>query len=82
MSATKDDVYRMLSFIQDDLRQTQAKLVEVRSMLAQGAMEREPKDMLTCLCGAGFFSERALAFHVQNVHNGPPVPLSKAEEAA
>jgi hypothetical protein len=83
--ATKADVFKLLGYIQDDLRQTQAKLVEVRSMLAAGAMEHEPTDAVKCPlphCGSdGFDTERMLAFHVQNVHGGPPVPLSAVEEA-
>lgn len=81
--ATRDDVYRIIGFVESDLRGVQAKFTEMRSMLAQGAMERAPVDLLACpKCGAGFDSERALAFHDANVHGGPPVPLSPEEERA
>lgn len=33
----------------------------------------------TCMCGRTFQTERALALHIQNVHDGPPVPLDPAE---
>jgi hypothetical protein len=81
--ATRADVYKLLGFIQDDLRQTQAKLVEVRSMLAAGAMSREPADLIGCPhCGVQLASTRVLASHLANVHDGPPVPLTETEEAA
>jgi AraC-like DNA-binding protein len=32
-----------------------------------------------CMCGRTFKAERELALHIQNVHDGPPVPLTQAE---
>lgn len=83
MSATREDVFRLIGFIEADLRGVNAKFTEVRSMLAQGAMERAAENVLECRkCGAGLASERALAFHDANVHGGPAVPLSDEEAAA
>jgi hypothetical protein len=81
--ATKADVYKLMGFIQDDLRQTQAKLIEVRSMLAAGAMSRERTPDFACSkCGAARLTVRDLAFHMQNVHDGPAVPLTPEEDRA
>jgi hypothetical protein len=81
--ANKADVWKLLTFIQDDLRQTQAKLVEVRSMLAAGAMTREQSVTFSCpKCGVARLTARDLAFHLQNVHDGPQVPLTPEEDRA
>jgi len=82
MSATQADVWKLLTYIQDDLRQTQAKLVEVRSMLAAGAMNRDDETKTACpRCGIPIAGgERILALHLQNVHNGPLVSMTPDEE--
>lgn len=81
--ATRQDVFRLIGFIEDDLRGINAKFTQVRSMLAAGAMSHGDDDGIKCeRCGIVLASERALLFHLQNVHDGPPVPLSEAEEAA
>lgn len=67
--ATRDDVYRIVGYIQDDLRNTQAKLVEVRSMLAAGAMNRAPHDLAVCPdCKLELDGNRQLAEHRYTVH--------------
>lgn len=80
--ATRADVFRLMGFIQDDLRSVQAKLVEVRSLMASMPMREEAPEHQCPKCKLGLPGERALAFHLQNVHDGPAVPLSEAEAAS
>ena len=81
--ATRKDVYTLIGYIESDLRAASAKFTEVRSMLAQGAMERSEENTLACpKCGAQLHSERALLFHDANVHGGPVVPLTEEEARA
>lgn len=83
MSASRQDVFRLMGFVQDDLRRVQARLVEVRSMLASmPVVESEHRSFWCATCVHSFRSEREFAFHRQNVHGGPAVALSEAEEAA
>ena len=80
--ATGQDVFRLMGFIQDDLRGVQAKLVEVRSMLASMPLRETPPEFQCRRCRVSLAGQRALDFHVQNVHDGPAVPLTPQEEAS
>lgn len=69
MGANRADVWRLVGFIEGDLRQVQGKFTELRSMLASGALDRAPADEQRCSsCGAVFSGERALLDHRYNVH--------------
>lgn len=69
MPANRADVWKLLTYIQDDLRQTQAKLVEVRSMLAAGAMNHDDTSVTCPECRSVFGGERALAEHRYTSHD-------------
>lgn len=78
--ATRDDVYKLIGYIESDLRAANAKFTELRSMLAAGAMNQAGGQEILCpRCKIAVGGERALAFHIQNVHDGPAVPLDEAE---
>lgn len=68
--ANRDDVWRLFTYVQDDLRQTQGKLVELRSMLASGALDRAPLTEFKCPdCDARIDGEQALAEHRYTAHD-------------
>ena len=71
MTTTRDDVYRLIGYIQDDLRQTQAKLVELRAMLAAGAMNSTSTTLTKCPHCPVELAPRALADHLHTVHDIP-----------
>jgi hypothetical protein len=82
MSApTIKDILELSHELQMDLRAANSKLTTIRSWLA--AQPQTVQFKWTCpQCGAGKDTERALAFHLANVHDGPPVPMTTDEAAA
>ncbi len=67
--ASRNDAWRLLTYIQDDLRQTQSKLTELRTMLAAGALDRDETPQALCpVCGLNRCTDPALAEHLANVH--------------
>lgn len=85
MTVTGDDIFRVLGYVQDDLRGAQAKLVEVRAMLATLNLPSE-QVAIRCpdpLCAVVFKSERKLAEHLYQLHGGPePEHWRQAETLA
>jgi hypothetical protein len=75
------EIFDVVRKIRYDLTAAQAKVTEALNMLA--AMNLPAQAKVECPdCGVGLDGERALAFHLQNVHGGPAVPLTPEEEAA
>lgn len=69
MSASRDDVYRLIGYIERDLRGVNAKLTELRSMLAGGAAARTRDDLARCpRCEVLLAGPVTLASHLRNVH--------------
>jgi hypothetical protein len=68
VSANRADVWKLIGYIEGDLRGCQAKFTELRSMLASGALDRAPADEVQCRCGVACASEQALADHLYSVH--------------
>lgn len=68
--ANRDDVWRLFTYVQDDLRQTQAKLVELRSMLSAGALDRAPSTTHRCPeCQTEIEGDQALTEHRYTRHD-------------
>jgi hypothetical protein len=82
MSPTIADILELTHGMQQDLRAANAKLTTIRSWLAAQPAAQQADHPHQCHCGFLFPTERALAFHQTNVHNGPPVPLTDQEAAA
>jgi hypothetical protein len=82
MSVSQEpEVFEVLRKIRYDLTAAQAKVTEALNLL--GAMSLPASAKIECQrCGVWLGGELALATHLQNVHDGPPVPLSETEEAA
>ena len=78
MSVTLRDLYKVLDDIDHHARAITRMHTELRAMLATVSIPAKA-DHPCPECGAALEGERALAFHMQNVHDGPVVPLSKAE---
>jgi hypothetical protein len=73
MTPSITDVFKLLGYIQDDLRQTQAKLVEVRTQLAAMNLPNEAKAGLKCAeCGIVRPTIELLNDHLANVHGIEP----------
>lgn len=68
MPVNADDVFRLIGFIQDDLRQTQVKLVELRTWLASMELPTDRPAAPCDVCGVVRPSQRALVEHLENVH--------------
>jgi hypothetical protein len=68
MSANRADVWKLIGYLEGDLRGVHAKLTELRSMLASGALDRAPADEKTCHCGVVCAGDAALAEHRYDVH--------------
>jgi hypothetical protein len=67
------DVFRLLGYIEDDLRGLHAKLTEVRAMLA--AMNLPAPKPTSCPepgCGVELRPPTSLADHLRNVHGKGP----------
>jgi hypothetical protein len=70
---TIEDVFKLLGYIQDDLRQTQAKLVEVRTQLSAMDIPSRKRAGLACgVCGLVRATEDSLRDHLANVHGIEP----------
>lgn len=70
MSVTGEDIFRLIGFMQDDLRGVQAKLVELRTLLATVELPTENTFVVCPVshCGVGIKSQRLLDEHLENVH--------------
>lgn len=80
MSVSAKDIYVVLDKVDGLARGIMALHTELRSMLAQVEFPRHVE--WPCpRCGADTGGERGLALHLQNVHDGPAVPLDDAELA-
>lgn len=68
--ANRDDVWKLFTYVQDDLRQTQAKLVELRAMLAAGAFDRQAGHTHRCPeCQTEIEGDQALVEHRYTRHD-------------
>lgn len=65
----RHDVWKLADAMQMDLRAAQAKLVEMRSILA--GMNLPEPSTLRCQCGLSFKGPRTLSEHVHTSHGGP-----------
>ncbi len=76
---SEPEVFEVLRKIRYDLTAAQAKVTEALNMLARMDFPAEPDGIPCSSCGNSYPSERALALHRSNVHDGPAVPLEGAE---
>jgi hypothetical protein len=75
------DLWKLLDDQDHHARALIAKNTELRSMLSQLNFPTD-EGAYRCSCGFSFKTEARLAAHQQNVHGGPPLPLSPHEEKA
>jgi hypothetical protein len=80
MNEHEPEIFEVLRRLRYDLTAAQAKVTDALNILSSMNLPALKARLECPECGAGLPGERALAFHLQNVHDGPPVPLS-AEEA-
>lgn len=66
----RHDIWKVADSLQMDLRAAQAKLIELRSMLA-GLNFPGPSSMRCGICGLASRGPRTLAEHVYTSHGGP-----------
>lgn len=76
------EIFELLRKIRYDATAIQAKVTDALNMLAAMNLPGLAPKHLCPSCGIGLPSERALAFHLQNVHDGPAVPLTPEEAKA
>ena len=65
-------MFQLLTYVQDDLRSCQAKLVELRAQIAAADIPDKPQ--IACNCGLRFKSTARLAEHVYHTHGGVEPP--------
>lgn len=83
MNSQEPEIFELLRKIRYDATAIQAKVTDALNMLANMNLPAAKAPTHICpKCTGGFHSERYLAFHMANVHDGPPVPLSEDEAAA
>lgn len=71
-------VFQLLGFVQDDMRRSQANLIEIRAILASLGLKDTGTTKHVCPeCGFDRGTEEKLQDHLQNVH-GLPVALREA----
>lgn len=81
MSAKPHPLLTLLSYVQDDLRAVQAKLIEIRAQVA--LLDLDEPERHTCSCGLSFKSALKLAEHGYTAHDGPePTHWRDAEDLA
>lgn len=75
------EVFEVLRKVRYDLTAAQAKVSEALNLLSSMNLPAAPGGVECRKCGVVIRKggERALALHMQNVHDGPPVPLTEAE---
>lgn len=62
------ELFKLIGYIQDDLRKSQAQLVTVRAMLAALNLDERPR--VPCPeCGIDRRTKSLLKEHLRNVHN-------------
>lgn len=70
MPASAADLFQLIGFIQDDLRATQAKLVELRAHLSNLNLPAPQKHPCP-VCGVDRPTNILLLEHLANVHDNP-----------
>jgi hypothetical protein len=81
-ASAKNDLLRMCNRLEGILSQASAQLVDLRTLIAVAPLPEKPPRYRCPQCGIGLPAERSLAFHLANVHDGPPVPLTSTEAQA
>ena len=81
MAVSAKDIYVLLDKSDHHARAMVAIHTELRSLLAQVQFPKADDGFACSSCGNSYQSERALALHRSNVHDGPAVPLEGAEVA-
>lgn len=79
------DIWKQLDALDHHARAFGTLSVELRAALSARGITAPPttgEDFRCRSCQRLFRTERGLALHTQNAHDGPPVPLSPEEEAA
>lgn len=77
--SNEPEVFEVLRKIRYDLTAAQGKVTEAMRMLSALNLEAEPEPFQCPKGCRGFSTERGLAFHMANVHDGPAVPLNEEE---
>jgi hypothetical protein len=81
MAHPRRELWKALDALEYHARRMTLAATEVRAQLAALAIEPPPPEgpSFSCSCDRVFRSERELAIHRQNVHDGPAVPLDELE---
>lgn len=75
MSTHAGDVFKLIGYLQDDLRKTQARLVEIRALLASLNLPTPTSEHVCPKCAVDRRTADQLADHLVNVHGeGLSVP--------
>ena len=78
---TEPEIFEVVRKLRYDLTAAQAKVTDVLNMLASMNLPVQAKQSCP-RCGVPLRGDRALEFHVQNVHDGPAVPMTPEEDRA
>ncbi len=81
MSDPRRELWKALDALDHHARRITALSTEVRAQLVGLSIKPPEAEGFSCLCDRVFLTERELALHQANVHDGPPVPLDEAELA-
>lgn len=78
MSVSRNDLFRLIGFVQDDLRETQRKLIQLRALAASLNIPETTPRHVCPECGFDRLrTPERLADHRRNVH-GTDIPLPEA----
>mgnify|MGYP001605667790 FL=1 len=78
---TEPEIFEVVRKLRYDLTAAQAKVTDVLNMLASMNLPVKAKQFCP-RCGVPIQGDRGLAFHMQNVHDGPAVPMTPEEDRA
>jgi hypothetical protein len=81
MADARVELYKTLDALDYHARKVTVLTTQVRALLAGMNLPPPVNPGFSCLCGRVFVTERRLAIHRQNVHDGPAVALDETELA-
>mgnify|MGYP001558574639 CR=1 FL=1 len=79
---TEPEIFEILRKIRYDLTAAQTKVTEALNTLSLMNLPGPPPEFVCAKCGGSYPAEMALALHMQNVHDGPAVPMTPEEDRA
>lgn len=81
MTVHMKDIWKLMDDADHHARAVLRIHTEIRSLLSNISIPEKPEHPCP-QCGIALPGERALAFHLYNVHDGPPVPLTDQDLTA